>query len=193
MFPSGIALVALLASVLASLPCFPCQLADNLMVSGSDKPMAYGVGTYGLQKWDSGGSKQPANFPTVTVSNRVPGVIVSDGAGHARVYQNGLDALSALDGILGSGIQQQVQAHLQQQDAGQQIGGSSFAEAAYPQPAEGGAWSVINGLVDPADSAAPSAMQAGRRLQQGSILQSISSKALSAVQQRCAAACLPHF
>ena len=25
------------------------QLADNLMVSGSEKPMAYGVGTYGLK------------------------------------------------------------------------------------------------------------------------------------------------
>ena len=70
---SGVAFMALLATVLASLPCFPCQLANNLMVSGSDKPMSYGVGTYGLQKWDAGGSKQVTDFPTVTVSNRVPG------------------------------------------------------------------------------------------------------------------------
>ena len=183
--PPRVAFAALLATVLASLPCLPCQLADNLMVSGSDKPMSYGVGTYGLQKWDSGGAKQPFNYPTVTVSNRVPGVIVSDAAGHAKVYQNGMDALSALDNILGSDIQQQVQAHFQQQDAGQQIGTSSYAKAASPQPADTGAWSKIDSLVDPEDTAAPSAMQAGRRLQQdSSILQSISSKALSAVHQR---------
>lgn len=63
------------------------QLADNLMVSGSEKPMAYGVGTYGLKGagtqgvsgQSEAGGLYSARIPTVTLSRSVPGVIVSDG------------------------------------------------------------------------------------------------------------------
>ena len=77
---SAILLVALISSAHA-------QLADNLMVSGSEKPMAYGVGTYGLKgagtqgvsgKSEAGGLYS-ARIPTVTLSRSVPGVMVSDG------------------------------------------------------------------------------------------------------------------
>lgn len=63
------------------------QLADNLMVSGSEKPMAYGVGTYGLKGagtqgvsgQSEAGGLYSARIPTVTLSRSVPGVMVSDG------------------------------------------------------------------------------------------------------------------
>ena len=63
------------------------QLADNLIVSGSDKPMAYGVGTYGLKGagtqgisgQSEAGGLYSAKIPTLTLSKSVPGVIVSDG------------------------------------------------------------------------------------------------------------------
>ena len=66
------------------------QLADNLIVSGSDKPMAYGVGTYGLKGagtqgisgQSQGGGLYSQKIPTFTLSKRVPGVIVSDGERH---------------------------------------------------------------------------------------------------------------
>ena len=57
------------------------------MVSGSEKPMAYGIGTYGLKgagtqgvsgKSEAGGLYS-ARIPTVTLSRSVPGVMVSDG------------------------------------------------------------------------------------------------------------------
>ncbi len=63
------------------------QLADNLMVSGSDRPMAEGVGTYGLKGagtqgvsgQSQAGGLYSARIPTFTLSKNVPGVIVSDG------------------------------------------------------------------------------------------------------------------
>ena len=63
------------------------QLADNLMVSGSDRPMAEGVGTYGLKGagtqgvsgQSQAGGLYSARIPTFTLSKSVPGVIVSDG------------------------------------------------------------------------------------------------------------------
>lgn len=63
------------------------QLADNLMVSGSDRPMAYGVGTYGLKGagtqgvsgQSQAGGLYSQKIPTFTMSRSVPGVIVSDG------------------------------------------------------------------------------------------------------------------
>ena len=86
----GIAGAGLVASavVLQLLICQAYgQLADNLIVSGSDKPMAYGVGTYGLKGAGSqgisgqsqGGGLYSQKIPTFTLSKRVPGVIVSDG------------------------------------------------------------------------------------------------------------------
>ena len=86
----GIARAGLVASaiVLQLLICQSYgQLADNLIVSGSDKPMAYGVGTYGLKGAGSqgisgqsqGGGLYSQKIPTFTLSKRVPGVIVSDG------------------------------------------------------------------------------------------------------------------
>ena len=70
------------------------QLADNLIVSGSDKPMAYGVGTYGLKGAGSqgisgqsqGGGLYSQKIPTFTLSKRVPGVIVSDGKHPLKRY-----------------------------------------------------------------------------------------------------------
>ncbi len=163
------------------------QLADNLMVSGSDRPMAYGVGTYGLagagtqgiSGSPNGGGLYSQKIPTVTISKRVPGVIVSDGAGHAQVFQNNVDAFRDLTSILGNGISQQVESHFQQQFGGPQIGAQSFAVAQSPQTAvapNGGA--MYN---DDIFASSP-AVQAGRRLQQGAILENIGTQALSAVQ-----------
>ena len=75
------------------------QLADNLMVSGSEKPMAYGVGTYGLKgagtqgvsgKSEAGGLYS-ARIPTVTLSRSVPGVMVSDGERVPKIHLNDID------------------------------------------------------------------------------------------------------
>ena len=82
--PVLVSSVALLIFVICPLNA---QLADNLIVSGSDKPMAYGVGTYGLKgagtQGTSGqseaGGLYSAKIPTFTMSKSVPGVIVSDG------------------------------------------------------------------------------------------------------------------
>ena len=70
------------------------QLANNLIVSGTDKPMAYGVGTYGLKGAGSqgisgqsqGGGLYSQKIPTFTLSKRVPGVIVSDGEPCSRSH-----------------------------------------------------------------------------------------------------------
>lgn len=163
------------------------QLADNLMVSGSDRPMAYGVGTYGLagagtqgiSGSPNGGGLYSQKIPTVTISKRVPGVIVSDGAGHAQVFQNNFDAFRDLTSILGNGISQQVDSHFQQQFGGPQIGAQSFAVAQSPQTAvttDGGAM-----YGDELFASGPAA-QSGRRLQQGAILENLGTQALSAVQ-----------
>ena len=164
------------------------QLADNLIVSGSNKPMAYGVGTYGLKGAGTqgisgepnGGGLYSQKIPTVTISRKVPGVIVSDGAGHAAVYQNSADAFGALADIIGSSIGQQVESHFQQQ-AGPGIGGTSFAAAQSPQ-----AGSLTDQSVGPlyAPIDTTYAASGGRRLQQDSILQTITGNALAAVQQR---------
>jgi hypothetical protein len=166
------------------------QLADNLMVSGSDRPMAEGVGTYGLAGAGTQGISGEANggglysqkIPTVTISKRVPGVIVSDGDGHAQVYQNNFDAFKGLTDILGAGIGQQVESHLQQQfGGGPRIGGGqSFAVAQSPQTAvQPSSGDMYNSAVPTSDPA----MQAGRRLQQ-TILEHIGTQALGAIQQR---------
>ncbi|BDA45374.1 hypothetical protein COCOBI_07-1610 [Coccomyxa sp. Obi] len=162
------------------------QLADNLMVSGSDRPMAYGVGTYGLagagtqgiSGSPNGGGLYSQKIPTVTISKRVPGVIVSDGAGHAQVFQNNFDAFRDLTSILGNGISQQVESHLQQQFGGPQIGTQSFAVAQSPRAA------APNGGAMYGDDLPPSGpmMQAGRRLHQATILENLGTQALSAIQ-----------
>lgn len=166
------------------------QLADNLMVSGSDKPMAYGVGTYelkgagtqGISGEANGGGLYSQKIPTVTISKRVPGVIVSDGAGHAQVYQNNFDAFGALTNILGEGIGQQVESHLQQQfGGGPKTGALSFAAAQSPQAA----FSPSDGeMLNSASGASDALALAGRRLQQATILDNIGTQALGAVQQR---------
>ena len=77
------------------------QLADNLIVSGSDKPMAYGVGTYGLKGagtqgvsgQSEAGGLYSAKIPTLTLSKSVPGVIVSDGTPSQIYFQFHLAAL----------------------------------------------------------------------------------------------------
>ncbi len=164
------------------------QLADNLMVSGSNRPMAEGVGTYGLagagtqgiSGESNGGGLYSRKIPTVTISKRVPGVIVSDGAGHAQVYQNNFDAFRGLTDILGAGIGQQVESHLQQQFGGGPQG-HSFAVAQSPataiQPDSG---DITSNAMDSSDLAMPT----GRRLQQATILENISTNALSAIQDR---------
>ena len=82
--------ITLISSAIISLVLISpihAQLADNLMVSGSERPMADGVGTYGLKgagtqgvsgKSEAGGLYS-ARIPTVTLSRSVPGVMVSDG------------------------------------------------------------------------------------------------------------------
>ena len=186
------AVLGLSVVLLACLPCiaigqFP--LADNLIVSGTDLPMAYGVGTYGLQgagsQGISGESPEGGLFspkiPTVTISNRIPGVVVSDGEGHATDYQHMPEALGALGNILNSGIQKQVQAHLQQ-GAGQ---GSAVA-ATVPRAAP--VWREVAASPTTNEAAGPvsETQNGGRRLLQGSILQNMGAQALSAVKQTCA-------
>jgi hypothetical protein len=182
--------MALLALVVACvLGVTAAQLADNLIVSGSDKPMAYGVGTYGLKGAGTqgisgepnGGGLYSQKIPTVTISRRVPGVIVSDGAGHANVYQSAGSAFSALTNLLENNIGQQIESHLQQQE-GPGIGGTSFAVAQSPD-------SVSMDAVASSPVSGPAELSfqvlQGRRLQQANILQNIGAQALGAVQKRC--------
>ncbi len=92
---------------IACLSCTAAQLADNLIVSGSNRPFAEGVGTYGLPKRGEGGLVSD-KMPSVMVTDRASGALFSNGSGNVTRYNSTADALAALASFLGSDVSRQL-------------------------------------------------------------------------------------
>ena len=98
---------AVFCLIVACLSCTSAQLADNLIVSGSNRPFAEGVGTYGLPKRGEGGFVSD-KMPSVMVTDRASGAYFSNGSGNVTRYNSTADALAALASFLGSDISKQL-------------------------------------------------------------------------------------
>ena len=98
------------ATFLALAVCLVCaagQLADNLMVAGSNQPFAEGVGTYGLPRRGEGGLVS-SKMPSVLVTDFASGAFFANGRGDTTHYNSTAEALLALASFLGRDIDKQV-------------------------------------------------------------------------------------
>ncbi len=95
------------ACVLAAcLACSAAQMADNLMVSGSNRPFSEGIGS--ANRVEDGSAS--GTMPTVMVSDRASGAYFNDGSGNVTRYDTTGSAMLALARFLGSDISKQVAA-----------------------------------------------------------------------------------
>ncbi len=95
------------ACVLAAcLACAAAQMADNLMVSGSDRPFSEGIGSANRGE----GGSASGRMPTVMVTDRASGAYFNDGSGNVTRYDTTGSAMVALARFLGSDISKQVAA-----------------------------------------------------------------------------------
>ena len=98
---------AILLALAVCLGCAAGQLADNLMVAGSNQPFAEGVGTYGLPRRGEGGLVS-SKMPSVLVTDRASGAFFANGRGDTTHYNSTAQALLALASFLGRDIGKQV-------------------------------------------------------------------------------------
>ena len=109
---STAAIMAPAAIFLALAICVGCaagQLADNLLVAGSNQPSAEGVGTYGLPRRGAGGLVS-SRMPSVMVTDRAGGAFFANGRGDTTHYNSTAAALLALASYLGRDVSRQVAA-----------------------------------------------------------------------------------